>query len=307
MAVIERPRLLQCLLAALLIMAARHVPAAIVIDDAEGRRLELEKPASRIVALAPHVVENLFAIGAGDSLVGVSAFSDYPAPARQLPRVGGVGSLSVEQITALEPDLVIVWGSGTAAAVRKTLERIGIPVLVDEIRSLDDLRTSFLRLGEATGHANGAVGAVRQIDSALASTRSQAGAVASHEHDQPRVLLQIWDSPLQSIGRDHLLTEVIGRCGAQSLSGQMPGLAPIISLEQVLAADPALIIVESEAQGQHWQRWPQLRAVRDDNVVVIDPDLLHRPTLRLLDGMAEICRRVTGLRDDAAAAALVNP
>ena len=298
-AMTELRRPLQLLLAAALTFVIPHSLAAIVIDDAEGRRLDLPAPAARIVALAPHAVENLYAIGAGEQLVGVSAYSDYPADAQRLPRVGGVGSLSVERIVALEPDLVIVWGSGTAAATRDALARIDVPVLVDEIRSLDDLRASFLRLGEVTGRRDGAAAAVHRVDSALANLPAE----MPPADERPVVLLQIWDSPLQSIGREHLLTEVIDHCGARSLSGQIPGLAPLISLEQVVAVDPALIIVESDSQGRHWQRWPQLRAVRLEKIVVIDPDLLHRPTLRLLEGMAAICREVKDLRGEATGAA----
>jgi iron complex transport system substrate-binding protein len=113
---------------------------------------------------------------------------------------------------------------------------------------------------------------------------------------QPELFVQIWNDPLQSIGRRHLLTEVISRCGGRSVTAALPGLAPQVSLEAVLEADPALIVVESAAQGEHWSRFPQLRAVANGRVRTIDPDLLYRPTLRLLDGMRLLCDEIEALR-----------
>jgi iron complex transport system substrate-binding protein len=263
--------------------------AAVSATDSEGRQISLEKPARRIIALAPHIVENLYSIGAGDYVIGAVQYSDYPAPATAIPRVGGVGAISLERIASLNPDLVVLWGSGSPPAVRSALERLGFEYYVDEIGSLEELASSFLALGRLTGQQGSAEFAATRVQ---AATGQHPLNLAADISERVTVFLQLWDEPLQSIGPGHVLSEVISRCGGHSISDDSVGLAPRISLERVLADDPALIIVESTAQGRHWQRYPQLRAVANQRVVVIDPDLLHRPTLRLLDGMQAICAQI---------------
>jgi iron complex transport system substrate-binding protein len=272
--------------------AGAHNPAAAsdcddlprCVTDARGRSVALAAPARRIVALAPHIVENLFAIGAGNQVVAAVEYSDYPTAARDLPRVGGVSGLSLERIVAQQPDLVIAWDSGTDTALIAALEALGIPVYRDEIRSLDDLAASLGSFGVLSGHEARARDAVHRIQATLDR------AALRHRGEGISVFLQIWDQPLQSVGRDHLLTRLIARCGGRSITAALPGLAPQVSLEAVLDADPELIVVESTRQGAHWQRFPTLRAVAAGNVRVIDPDVLQRPTLRLLDGFRELCR-----------------
>ncbi|MEE4277394.1 MAG: cobalamin-binding protein [Halieaceae bacterium] len=253
------------------------------VHDAAGRTVELSRPASRIVALAPHIVENLFAIDAGDVLLAAVDYSDHPPAARELPRVGGIVGISLEAIVAQRPDLVLAWGSGTDPAILAALESLGLPYYVDEIRSLDELAQSISNLGAITGHSESARRAVERIRTTIDAVTC-AGVVERNE-----VFLQIWDQPLQSVGRDHLLTEVIARCGGRSVTAALPGLAPQVSLEAILAADPALIVVESVDQAKPWLRFPTLSAVAHGRIAVIDPDLLHRPTLRLLEGMKQLC------------------
>ncbi|WP_439106409.1 helical backbone metal receptor [Congregibacter sp.] len=280
-----------------LLLALPHAHAAVHASDAEGRRVELSAPATRIVALAPHIVENLSAIGAQDTIVGTVQYSDYPASAKRIPRLGGVGSVSLEHIVALQPDLIILWGSGTPTGLRSSIERLKLPYFVDEIRSLNELGNSFEALGALTGHSAEGTLAARQLTQSL--TQREAIQAAQTTDDRPGVFLQLWDQPLQSIGGEHLLNEVIERCGGQSITRSISGLAPQVSMEAVLADDPALIIVESPAQAKHWHNYPRLQATRNDNIVIINPDLLHRPTLRLLDGMRQICERIAPIRNKA--------
>ncbi|WP_008295925.1 helical backbone metal receptor [Congregibacter litoralis] len=276
----------RCLLLLLIVNAAQ---GAVDATDAEGRHISLPAAAKRIVALAPHIVENLATVGALDTIVGTVQFSDYPEPAKDILRLGSVGAISLEGIVALEPDLVILWGSGTPPGLRAGIERLGIPYFVDEIRSLEDLRASLQALGTLTAHDENAALASRELSTALMNMKADRD---RPETQIPGVFLQLWDQPLQSIGGEHLLNEVIERCGGRSITRRISGLAPQVSMELVLTEDPAIIIVESPAQGQHWTRYPQLQALREDRIIVVNPDLLHRPTLRLLQGMEAICKAV---------------
>ncbi|WOJ96199.1 helical backbone metal receptor [Congregibacter brevis] len=277
--------------ALLFLCLTTHVPAlaTVVATDSDGRRVELIEPAKRVVALAPHIVENLYSIGAQGSIVGAVQYSDYPESAKSIPRLGGVGSISLENIVALEPDLIILWGSGTPTGLRANIERLGLPYFVDEIRSLEELSESLEALSVLTGHLAEGLVATKELEEDLSEI---GGERSLSQGDAPGVFLQLWDQPLQSIGREHLLNEVIERCGAYSVTRGITGLAPLVSLEQVLAEDPAFIITESAAQAQHWSKYPQLRSVREGNIAVINPDFLHRPTLRLMEGMRQICKRL---------------
>lgn len=317
-------RVMSC--CALLLALTPCARAAVEAVDSEGRVISIDQPATRVVALAPHIVENLFSVGAQETIVGTVQYSDYPAPAKLIPRVGGVGSMSLEQILAMQPDLIVLWGSGTSPGLRANIERLGLPYFVDEIRSLEELGSSLQALATLTGHAERGHEVATELRQAVSRLSDGPGVSQSDdlsgdlsddqsddlgddqndEHpnknrqsneDTPGVFLQVWDQPLQSIGRSHLLNEVIERCGGQSITRTTVGLAPVISLERVLADDPALIIVENQEQAQHWQRYRQLSATREAGIVVIDPDLLHRPTLRLLAGMMEVCAQISASSD----------
>jgi len=256
------------------------------VTDAAGREVSLTAPATRIVALAPHIVENLYSIGAGAHIVGAVDYSDHPARAAEIPRVGGIAGISLEHLVALQPDLVIGWLSGTDSRIIAAIDELGIPYYMDEIRSLEDLGRSLAHLGTMTGRAEHAEQAVAALQRALATRAT--GDKAYH----PSVFLQLWDQPLQSIGSQHLLTDVINRCNGRSVTSTVPGLAPRVEIESVLAADPDIIIVESADQARHWRRFPDLRALRTGRIHAIDPDLMHRPTLRLLEGMEAICAQI---------------
>ncbi|MFT4769367.1 MAG: iron complex transport system substrate-binding protein [Glaciecola sp.] len=284
-----------CLLLLLLTQHAAY--GALEARDAEDRLVTLERPATRVIALAPHIVENLFSIDAQDTLVGAVHYSDYPDAAGLIPRVGGIGSMSLERIVALEPDLIVLWGSGTPIGLRSSIERLGLSYFVDEIRSLADLGDSFEALGVLTGHQSEGARVSAQLHSSLntldsVQARRRSGNI-------PGVFFQLWDQPLQSIGKDHLLSEVIERCGGRSITNNIAGLAPLVSLERVLSDNPALIIVENQQQARHWDSYPELKAMRTANVAVINPDLLHRPTLRLLQGMQIICKGIDAISQAA--------
>lgn len=281
-----------CLFLCLCLCMDAKADTSVSASDAEGRIVTLSKPAQRIVALAPHIVENLFSVGAGERIVAAVQYSDYPAAAAALPRVGGVAGISLESIVALQPDLVVVWGSGSPLSLRQGLRDLGIDYFVDEIRSIAELKLSLRALAKLTGNSPKAEKLLENLSEQLEQMTSRA---AQALWEPPGVFLQVWDQPLQSIGGAHLLNEVIERCGGRSITAGISGLAPRISLESVLAADPGLIIVESAAQGRHWQAYPRLTAVKYQRIVSVDPDLLHRPTLRLLAGMQKVCAAIAAL------------
>ena len=283
-------------IAALLACAAAYSQAAGVDDT--GRRITLSVPAQRIVALAPHVTELVFAAGAGDRLVGVVDYSNFPAAAKSLPRVGGYSRFDLEALAALEPDLVIAWKSGNAAPALDRLRALGIEVYVNESRTLDDVARSLRDIGELAGTeaaANAAAQAFMQRLETLRTSFSGRPAVST--------FYQIWHQPLMTINGEHLISDVIRLCGGRNAFASLTLLAPKISEEAVVAADPEVIVASGMGDARPewldaWRRWRQLTAVARGNLFVVPPDLIQRHTPRILDGAELLCNHLEEARTD---------
>lgn len=272
---------------ALLFTAMAH--AELVVTDDAGRELRLPGPAQRIVALAPHITEVLFAAGAAERLVGAVEYSDFPEAARALPRVGGYSNVDMEAVAALRPDLVIAWKSGNRSAHLGKLEALGIPVYLNEARSLEGVARSIEIFGQLAGtqvQAGIAADAFRQRKQALAR---------HHAHRPPvRTFYQIWHQPLMTVNGEHLISDVIRLCGGENVFAGLSQLAPTIGVESVLAADPEVIVASGMDESRpewldQWRRWPGLSANRADNLYFIPPELIQRHTPRILDGATLLC------------------
>jgi len=282
-------------LALLLCLIAPHA-LAITVQDFAGREVTLEQPARRIVALAPDIVENLFSAGAGDRLVGAVSYSNYPRQANDIPEVGSYNAFSLEQILALQPDLVVMWGSGNGMQTLSKLEGLGIPVYVSELRKLSDVPESIRRLGTLAGTASVAAVEARRIEREIESLRNHYSGRRSLG-----VFYQIWNDPLQTINREHLISEVIALCGGHNIFGDASALAPRISVESVLLRNPDAIVASGmgEARPQwldQWRAYPSLKAVAGDALFFINPDHLQRPTARILLGAQRLCLQLDQIR-----------
>lgn len=276
------------LLAALFVLAAFPSRAVTVQDDA-GRSVTLAAPARRIVSLAPNLTEVTYAVGAGGQMVGAVSYSDYPAQAKLLPRVGGYDALDMEAVAALRPDLVVMWQTGNPAGTREQLEKLGLTVFVSEPRRLTDIPATLQRLGVLTGHD-------QQGQAAAAAFRTRLEKLRARYAGRPpvRVFYEIWGSPLMTVNGQHLISDVLGLCGGRNVFGSLPVLAPTVSAEAVLSADPDAIIASGmdarrPAWLDDWQRWPRLKAVRSGNLFFIDPDIINRHTPRILEGAEQVC------------------
>lgn len=281
--------LLLCLLPA----AALPVGEVAVEDDA-GRRVILPGPARRIVSLAPHATELLFAAGAGERVVAVVEHSDYPPEAAALPRVGEAGALDLERILALDPDLVVAWQTGTPTVQIERLRDFDIPVFLSEPRALADIPAGLRRLGALVGTGDAAESEAQAFEARLAELRRRYAG-----RRRLRGFYQIWAQPLMTVNGEHLISRVMDLCGVDNVFADLPTLAPQVSLEAVLAADPEIILASGEA-GEDWKdawrRWGHLAAVRAGHLHYIDPDLIHRHTPRVLDGAERLCELAEAAR-----------
>ncbi len=247
----------------------------------------------RWVSLAPHLTELAFAAGAGDLLVGVSAYSDFPEAARSLPRIGDAQRVDKERLLALQPDLVLAWGSGTSPELTEWLRQRGIRVEVLEVRRLAEIPAALEELGRWAGTPGMASAAAARFRARLAVLAPAAGTVAP-----VRVFIELDHSPLFTVSGAHLISEMVERCGGFNVFAGLPGLAPAVSLEAVMAAAPEVILYAGpEADPLAiWKRWPQIPAVRRGAVYAVPGDLVARPSVRALEGLAAICQALNQAR-----------
>ncbi|MBI4755333.1 MAG: cobalamin-binding protein [Betaproteobacteria bacterium] len=282
-------RLAAALLLAMAAAGSGAAPAAVTVRDDSGATVRLTQPAKRIVSLAPHATELLFAAGAGERMVAVTEYSDVPPEAARLPRVGGGGGLDLEAIVARRPDLVVAWGSGNPAAQIEQLRALGLNVFVSEPRRLEDIPAAIERFGALAGSAGAASAIAAQLRARQAQLQARYAA-----RPPVRVFHQIWDQPLMTVNGRHLISDVLRLCGGANVFATLPALSGAVSEEAVLEADPEAIVVATTAAEEArwlaaWRRWPRLTAVVRGNLFAIPADLLHRPTPRVLDGAERLC------------------
>lgn len=266
-----------------------------IVDDV-GNRIQLQGPAKRIVSLAPHITELLFAIGAGDKLAATVEHSDYPLPAKSVTRIGRHNALDLERILLLKPDLIIAWQSGNPVHQVSKLQQLGLQVFYSEPRHLLDIGNTVQRFGQITGLENNA-SAVQQafLKKYLALKKQYAGQASV------RVFYEIWNQPLMTVNGDHIINEVIELCGGVNVFANLTVLAPTVNLEAVIEADPQVIIAsgvgdEAPPWLSEWQQWPHMQAVKQNHIYHINPDIIHRQTVRLLAGAQRVCEILQQVR-----------
>ena len=263
--------------------------------DALDREVCLQTPATRVVSLSPGATELLFSAGAGDQVVAVSAWSDFPAEAAALPQVGDSNRLDLEAIVSRAPELVVAWVDGNSRSQLERIAELGIPVFWLAPRTFRDIARAVEDLAVLTGQP--AVGKAR----AEAFLEEIATLESRYADASPlRVFYQIWDQPLMTINREELISKAIGLCGGVNVFGHLPRLVPRISTEAVLAANPEAIVTAGQGGKnrwlQDWRQFPELTAVAAGNLFVEPPDLLARPTLRMVDGARHLCQTLEQAR-----------
>ena len=269
--------------------------ADIRVTDDTGQLVVLEKPAQRIISLAPYITELLFAAGAGETIVAVTAFSDYPEAAQSLTQVGDGGGLDLEAILALQPDLVVAWQSGNPRGQVERLQSLGISVFLSEPRRLEDVPATLQRLGRLAGTESVAAAQADSFNRRYAELQE-------HYAQRPKVSVfyQIWGQPLMTLNGEHLFSDVLRLCGGENVFKALPTLAPQIDIEAVLLANPDVIVVAADDGDSPlltaWQRWTQLSAVKQGHVFAMPRDQLVRHSPRILDGAERLCKLFDDVR-----------
>jgi len=283
-------------LATTLVLCSATASAEIRLVDDNGQTVVLRQPAQRIVSLAPHVTELLYAAGAGERIVGAVEYSNYPEAAKKISRIGDNVQLDLERIVALEPDLIVVWLHGNAQRQLDKLKKLGIPVFYNEPHRLGDIARSLEQFGRLAGTEVVAARAASAFAAREAELRARYAGRAP-----VRVFYQIWQRPLMTVNGEHLISDVIRLCGGQNVFSDLKPLVPVVSIEAVLEADPEAIgtaIIDAKAQDglEGWTKWPRLTATVHDNFFLIPTDLISRLAPRILEGAQQMCEHLDAAR-----------
>jgi len=235
--------------------------------------------AERILALAPHACEILYAIGAEKEVVGAVSYCDYPEAAKQLPRVGAYNRINVEAAIALKPTMAIVLDTQTPGI--KQLQQLGVKIVQSYPKQVHEVFDDIRRIGKLTGHEVQASDLADSLQHRLQQLR--------HKRSSIPVFYEIWAEPLLTAGKHTFIHDVLKHLGLRNVFGDVPLEAPRVNIEAVIAAKPKIIIIPSEKRDVQqrtlfWKRW----LGEDIRIITVNPDLVHRPGPRLLDGMEYI-------------------
>ncbi len=273
-------RLLPALVCCGVLIAA--TPVAVGTSSAAGQ------PARRIISLAPHLTELVFAAGAGHRLVGAVAYSDYPPAARELTQIGDAFRIDLERVLALEPDLVLAWESGTPREVVGRLEALGLRVVSMRVSRLGEVAAALRLVGRLAGTEPAAESAAAAYEQELTDLRDRYAGRSSL-----RVFIEIGDRPLYTVNGQHPISELVSLCGGDNVFAGLDSLAPTIGAEAVIATDPDVILATDDSGGDPrlaWSRWTNMTAIRAGNVFVVSSDLVARATPRLIAGARDVCQ-----------------
>ncbi|EHR72450.1 ABC-type Fe3+-hydroxamate transport system, periplasmic component [Burkholderiales bacterium JOSHI_001] len=277
------------------VLAGAVVAQPVQATDDNGHLVQLKAPAQRVVALGPNLVELVFAVGAGERLVGVQRYSDFPAAALRLPIVGDALALNLEAIARLKPDLLLVWGSGVNARQQQRLAALGVPVFVSEITQVAHIADTLRRLGTLLAHRATAEATALQVQADWATLQQR------FQGRRPvRVFYQLWHEPLMTVSRHHLIHEAITACGGVNVFADQAPLVPTVGWEAAVQANPEVVLTGSSrdepARLQAWQRFPQVDAVRKQHLLVLDGPALSRMSPRFVAAAARLCEAIDTAR-----------
>ncbi|MBN2568750.1 MAG: cobalamin-binding protein [Deltaproteobacteria bacterium] len=275
-------------------LAIMMIPSVIFganYTDEIGRSVTIEENPGRIVSLAPDITETLFALGLENEVVGVTLFSNYPEAAAKKPKVGSFVNLSIENIVALSPDLVIATANGNRKKTILKLEEMGIPVYVTYPKDFDDIFRMIVNIGRITGREDVAKNLVESLLQKVDKISSMTGT------KKPKVLFQIGIDPIVSVGRDTIHNRLITLAGGINILEDVEIEYPRVSMEKVIIKRPEIIVISSMRRGgefirerDRWNLWKDIPAVRSGRVHIIDSDLTDHFSPRIVEGLEELVR-----------------
>lgn len=278
------------------LLLSASAQAAISVTDDLGHTVSLAKPAQRVISLSPHVTELIFAAGAGDKIIGTVKYSDYPAAAKDIPRIGDNRQFDLERIMAMKPDLLVIWMHGAFERQLEVLKQSGVPFFFSDPQKLEQIPDTILKLGSLLGTEKTAQLSANDFRQQLQQLRAQYQGKA-----KVRTFYQVWHKPLYTLNDKHIVSDAIRVCGGENIFGKLNVTAPVVSVEAVLQENPEVLIsAESRNQASNgidqWKSMTSLLAAKNNNLVLIDGDLVNRSGPRIIDGAKAICEALEQAR-----------
>jgi iron complex transport system substrate-binding protein len=271
----------------------------VTLKDDDGVEVTIPGPPRRIVTFAPSMTEIVFALGAGDRLVGVSGpFDDYPAEAKAIPQIGGAGEFGVdpnlEDVVALEPDLFLTIAGGDPW--KEQLRELGVPVVTFNATDFDDLLDDIEGVGVVTG-------AVGQAQALVAEMAARAEEVASTIPERTTCFFEVYFADtVTTVGPNTFIYDLLERAGCDPVTSGATSDYPSWSVDDLVAEGPAVYLAtpESAASAAQIAKRPGfggIQAVAEGHVVLVDSDLVTRPGPRVVEGLAQISAALFGSGD----------
>jgi len=269
-----------------------------LLDDGK-RQVTLPEPAQRIVSLAPHVTEVLFAAGAGDRIVGTVSYSDFPEAAKKIPLVGSYNQVNFERILAMNPDLIIGWYEGNSAETVEKLALLEIPVYMSDPKSMASISRNIRQFGILTGTETVANQAAEQYDARRAQLQQD-------NANKPPVKLfyQVWEDPLYTLAGGHFITDLYALCGGVNVFGELSEASPIVSVEAIVTRNPQVMLTGGhhgkrsiDNWKQKWETWGSMDAVKNNMMFFVDQDMYTRSTPRTVDAAEHLCNILDKARE----------
>ena len=266
-----------------------------IIDDA-GNTITLSGPVHRVISLAPALTEIIYHVGGGNRLVGTVEHSDYPAAARNIQRIGAHDRFDFETILALQPDLILAWASGNPANQLNRLEKLGLLVYRAEPGTLESLASTIQQIGKVVGNAHEGVARSQELLIKANGIKQE----FSHRQNLT-VFYQVWHDPIITLNGNHIVSQMLGSCGATNLFSDLPDIAPVVSLESVIKRNPEVIVVGGTPEGapkwlKNWEAWSHITAVARGHLYSVNADLLHRHSPRIILGLRKLCETLDQAR-----------
>ena len=270
----------------LFVLIACNAAGEILVRDDLKNKVQIEAPARRIVSLAPHLTELLFSLEVGDQIVGTSRYSDYPAAAAHIPVIGDAFSVNVETVVNLKPDIIFAWSTGGANRAIEGLRKLGYAIYLNEAKTFQGIGSSLLAMSKLVGKEERGIALESQLQNRILRLREANAGLPSQ-----RVFFQISDQGLYTVNGHHLIGQAINICNGENVFAEQAIAVPLVSKESIVDADPDVIVISKpnpDSVSPWEKRW---NSYKDYGAKLrwIDPGLISRPSLRMLDGIEQLC------------------
>ena len=269
--------------------------ASCTSENSKKEESIIENNSIRVITLSPHLAEMLFNLGALNTLVGVSAYTDFPEELKNLPNIGDAFVLDIEKITILEPDIILAWESGTPRNIVDELVNLGFKVKIIKSKTLEDIALSILLLGDVVGKKNEAKKIANEFKTGIKYLKD-----TFQKKKKLKVFFQIDEKPIFTIGGSHFISELINICGGINIFSDVKQTAPSISEESVVSRDPEVIFSRDLASNKMklkiWKKFDNMSAIKLDNLFYLNARELERPTSGLVNAGKEICSKLEQAR-----------